>query len=239
MLKNVALAALLVCGAAQPALAQQTLNFTLGYFNVRGEDARVGHDASPASADRDVLIANREFLTFDVSEFSGATGGVEWLVPIGNFVEAGAGVSFSRRTVPSVYTDFQANDGTEIAQDLRLRIVPIALTFRVLPLGQSSPVQPYFGGGLGIYNWRYSESGDFIDFGGANRRVFRDTFTANGTETGPVALAGIRFAGDTLSAGGEVRYQAAEGEVGEQFAASKIDLGGWIYQFTLGIRFGR
>ena len=239
MLKNFALAALLVCGAAQPALAQQTLNFTLGYFSVRGEDARVGHDAAIGSANRDVLIADREFLVFDVDEFSGGTAGIEWLVPLGNFVEAGAGVAFSRRTVPSVYSQFQANDGTEIAQDLRLRIVPIALTFRVLPLGQSSPVQPYIGGGLGIYKWRYSETGDFIDFGKPSRPVVRGTFTADGTETGPVAVAGIRFVGDALSAGGEVRYQAAEGEVGDQFAGTKIDLGGWVYQFTLGIRFGR
>jgi hypothetical protein len=230
MLRRYALAALLVCGVAQPALAQQTLNFNFGYFSVRGEDARIQDD---------VIVADRRFLTFDVNEFNGGTAGVEWLVPIGNFLEAGAGVSFSRRTVPSVYSAFQDSSGNEIAQDLRLRIVPVALTFRVLPLGQSSPVQPYFGAGLGIYSWRYSESGDFIDFGSPNQRVVRGTFTADGTETGPVALGGIRFAGDSLSVGGEVRYQTAEGEVGNEFAGTKIDLGGWIYQLTVGIRFGR
>jgi len=230
MLKTFALAALVVCGVAQPALAQQTLNFTLGYFSVRGEDARIQDD---------VINRDRTFLTFDVKDFSGGTAGVEWLIPVGQYLEAGAGLSFSRRTVPSVYTAFQANDGTEIAQDLRLRMVPIALTFRVLPLGQSSPVQPYFGAGLGIINWRYSESGDFIDFGRPGRPVDRGNFVADGTETGPVALGGIRFASDRMSVGGEVRYQSAEGQVGEQFAAPKIDLGGWTYQFTVGIRFGR
>ena len=199
-------------------------------FTPRGEDARVQDD---------VLAKNREFLTFDIKEFNSATAGVEWLVPLGNFLEAGAGISFSRRTVPSVYSAFQASDGTEIAQDLRLRMIPVALTIRVLPLGQSSSVQPYVGAGLGIISWRYSESGDFIDFGTANRRVFRDSFVASGTETGPVALGGIRFGRETVSAGFEARYQKAEGNVGADFAAPKIDLGGWTYQLTLGVRFGR
>lgn len=118
-------------------------------------------------------------------------------------------------------------------------MIPVAFTMRVLPLGRSVPVQPYFGAGLGIINWRYSESGDFVDFGSANRRVFRGSFVAEGNETGPVALGGIRFAGETLSAGFEARYQQATGDVGEEFASPKIDLGGWTYQFTLGVRFGR
>ena len=236
MLNRLALGLLVLCGSAQPALAQQTLNFNFGYFSVRGEDARIDRDGD---RDRDVLLANRTFLTFEVDEMSGGTAGVEWLIPLGNYIEAGAGIAYSRRTVPSVYTGFQANDGSEIAQDLRLRIIPTALTFRVLPLGQSSAFQPYIGGGLGIYNWRYSETGDFIDFGSSNRRVIRGSFVASGTETAPMALAGIRFAGDSLSVGGEVRYQQAEGEVGEEFAADKIDLGGWVYQLTVGLRFGR
>ncbi|MGE0443739.1 MAG: hypothetical protein AB7P99_00820 [Vicinamibacterales bacterium] len=230
MLIRLALALLVVAATAQPALAQQTLNFTLGYFSVRGEDARV---------DGDVVAENREFLTFDVGELSGGTVGAEYLIPLGNFFEAGAGIHFSRRTTTSVYTDFQANDGSEIAQDLRLRIVPIAFTVRALPFGNSSPVQPYIGGGLGIFAWRYSESGDFINFGAPGRPVFRDTFVADGTATGPIVLGGLRFAGDSLSAGAEIRYQAAEGEVGSDFAAPKIDLGGWSYLFTVGLRFGR
>ena len=230
MFKTLALAALALAVTAQPALAQQTLNFTFGYFTLRGEDART---------EGDVLAENREFLTFDLDEFNGPLVGAEWLIPLGEFVEAGAGVSFSRRTVTSVYTDFQANDGSEIAQDLRLRIVPVALTLRVLPLGQSSPIQPYIGAGLGIFAWRYSESGDFINFGASGRPIFRDTFAEDGTATGPIALGGIRFAGDTVSAGAEIRYQSAEGEVGEDFAAPDIDLGGWSYLFTVGLRFGR
>jgi hypothetical protein len=232
MLKRLPLAFVLACAAlvaeAPSALAQQTVNFSLGYFSVRGEDARVAGD---------VLNANRSFLTFDVSEMSGAAAGGEWLVPIGEYLEGGAGISFTRRTIPTVYTRFTDRDGSEIAQKLRLRTVPVAFTFRVLPLGQRRGFQPYVGGGLGVINWRYSESGEFIDF--RDRSVFRNSYVKSGTQTGPIALGGIRFAGDTASSGFEVRYQSASGDLDNRFAASKIDLGGWTYQFTVGMRFGR
>ena len=219
-----------VIGGARPADAQQTLNFSLGYFTVRGEDARV---------DGDVLNENRNFLAFDVTDFNGASVGAEWLVPLGGYFEAGAGMSFSRRTVPSVYEAFVDLDGSEIEQDLRLRIVPVAFTVRVLPLGQTSPVQPYFGGGLGFFNWRYAESGEFLD---PQLVIFRDRFVASGSERGAIALGGLRFAGESLTGGVEIRFQSADADLGARFSGTarepRIDLGGWTYLFTMGVRFG-
>jgi hypothetical protein len=225
---------LVLCAAlasASPALAQQqTVNFTIGGFVPRGEDSRVAGD---------VLNENRTFLVFDVDEFKSATAGVEWLFPIGSFVEGGASVSFTRRTVPTVYDCCVDNSGDEIEQELRLRRIPIDLTLRVLPLGASSPVQVYFGGGLSLISWRYSETGDFIDFND-NRNVFRDTFVGSGSAPGGVALAGVRFQGRTATGGFEVKYHKADASFesdDDEFAAPKIDLGGWTYQATLGFRF--
>jgi len=226
---SVLLAGATLVVAPGDASAQQTLNFSLGLFTPRGEDART---------EGDVLNANRTFLAFDIGDFNTAAVGGEWLVPLGNFIEAGAGVGFSRRTVESVYSDFTDNDGTEIEQDLRLRLVPVAFTVRVLPLGQANALQPYFGAGLGVIGWRYSESGEFIDFA-RNREIFRDQFVAEGSVTGPVVVAGLRFGGETVSAGGEIRYHSAEADLDDRFAGSKIDLGGWTYNFTIGVRFGR
>ena len=213
-----------------PASAQQTLNVSLGYFTLRGEDARV---------ENDVLTDHRNTLEFELKDFHGPTVGAEWLVPLGGFIEAGAGMAFSRRTVPSVYARFVDVDGSEIEQDLRLRIVPVAFTMRVLPLGQGSPVQPYAGAGLGIFNWRYSESGEFVDFQNRNA-IFREQYVASGNTTGPVILGGIRFAGDTAAVGFEVRYQSADAELGGGFTAVdpnlRIDLGGWTYLVTAGWR---
>ena len=222
----------LVCGSvalyARPALAQQTFNVSLGYFTVRGQDARVSGD---------VLNANRNFLTFDIKDFNSASIGGEWLIPVGRYIEAGAGLTFTRRTVPTVYTNFVNANNSEIDQDLRLRMVPVAFTFRVLPLGQDVGFQPYLGGGLGVINWRYSESGQFVDT--RDRSIFNNSYAASGTKTGPVAMGGIRFAGDRLASGFEIRYQAAEADLPLPFAGTKIDLGGWSYLFTVGMRFGR
>lgn len=229
-----------ILGAPQAARAQQTINLSLGYFTLRGEDARQSSDCNRATrVECDVLTQNSEFLTFDVSDVNGPTIGGEWLVPIGRYLEAGAGISLSRRTAETSYREFVDSTGAAIEQRLRLRIVPIAFTFRVLPLGQDSAVQPYFGGGLGVFNWRYSETGDFIDFSRPGRPVAPGTFVASGNETGPIAVAGLRLAGDTLSVGGELRYQSALGELSDEFAGRQIDLGGWTYQLTVGMRFGR
>jgi outer membrane protein W len=221
----------IVCSATlfpQAARAQQTVNLSLGYFTVRGQDARIAGD---------VLNANRNFLTFDVSDFNGASIGGEWLLPIGRFIEAGAGLSFTRRTVPSFYTRFGNVDGSDITQDLRLRMLPAAFTFRVLPLGQDHGFQPYIGGGLNLIAWRYSESGQFVDR--RDRTVFNNSYVTSGTQTGPVAMGGIRFAGDTAVAGMEFRYQGAKADLPLPFAGGRIDLGGWSYLFTVGLRFDR
>jgi len=234
MRKHLGWTGLVLCAAlasASPALAQQqTLNFTIGGFVPRGDDARVAGD---------VINENHTFLVFDSDEFKSVTAGVEWLFPIGNFVEGGAGVSVTRATVPTVYTCCVDNAGNEIEQELRLRRTPIDLTLRVLPFGSSSPVQLYVGGGISIIPWRYSETGDFIDFNN-NGNVFRDEFVGTGTATGGVALAGVRFQGRGAAAGFEVRYHKADSSFesdDDEFAGSKIDLGGWSYQGTIGFRF--
>lgn len=226
------LAGAVILASAWPAAAQQTLNLSLGYFTVRGEDARV---------ERDVLNGNRNVLAFDIADFNGAAIGGEWLVPLGRYLEGGAGVAFSRRTVDSFYERLTDRDGSDIEQRLRLRIVPIAFTVRVVPLGHDSPVQPYIGGGLGVFHWRYSESGEFVDFQRGNA-IFREQYVASGSETGPVVLGGVRFAGDSMSSGVEIRYQGADAPLGRPFSSlqrdPRMDLGGWTYQFTMGWRFG-
>jgi len=235
MLKNVlrngmlVTAAMLICATAARAQdrGQQTVNFTLGYFTPLGFEAR---------DDDDVLSANSTFLIFDLDDFNGASVGGEWLFPLARNVEGGIGLSYSKRTVPSVYQDFVDPNGTEIDQDLSLRIVPLAFTVRLIPVDPRSPVQPYIGAGIGLFSWRYSEIGEFVDFGGGNE-IFEDRFVRTGTNAGPVVLGGIRFVGDTASGGFEIKYQKATGDLDADFAAPKIDLGGWTYNFTVGIRF--
>lgn len=224
---------------ADTAAAQQTLNFSVGAFSLRGEDARV---------DGDVLIANRDLFVFDIGDFRSPSLTAEWLVPIGDYFEAGAGIGFARRTVPTIYTAYTRPDGTEIDQDIKLRTVPLSATLRILPLGRNRAFQPYVGGGIGATNWRYSETGDFIDFTLAGRPIFHESYSATGTAVGPVAVFGARMPMGRTSLGGEIRYQKAESclqprgdsctaEDTIDFLGPKLDLGGFHYVATFGIRF--
>jgi opacity protein-like surface antigen len=231
--------ALLALAAAVPAQAQvtrvdsgrQAIGFNLGYFNARGLDSRV---------DEDVLLANLSqgqfSLAFDVDDFDGATFGGEWLIGLNDYLEAGVGVDFYQKTVPSVYDQKVRDDGREIAQDLKLRIVPLTGTIRFLPIGRHG-VTPYVGAGIGAFNFRYSEVGEFIDNDGF---TFTGRFIKSGWTAGPVVLGGVRFPiGDVFTVGGELRYQKAEGKglLEEDFLGDKIDLGGWSTNFTFHLRF--
>lgn len=208
---------------------QQSLNFNVGYFTVRGEDARV---------DGDVLVENRNLYLFEFDDFNGPSLGVDYLVGVGEFLEVGGGIGITSRGVDTIYDDYVRPDGSEIEQQLKLRIVPITATVRLLPLGRFAAFQPYVGGGIGIYNWRYTETGDFIDFSVSGRPVFRETYADTGTSIGPVAVFGARVPiGGNASIGGEVRYQKAEGDLDERdFLGPKIDLGGFHYSASFGVR---
>jgi outer membrane protein W len=214
--------------AGTASAQQQSVNFSLGYFTVRGEDARVSGDA---------LVENRSLYLFDFDDFNSASLGAEYLLSIGEYLEAGAGIGFTSRAVDTIYEDYERPDGSEIEQTLKLRVMPISLTVRVLLLGRSGVFQPYVGGGIGIYNWRYSETGDFIDFTVPGRTIFRDSYSQTGTSVGPVAVFGARVPLGNVTIGGEVRYQRAEGDLDERdFLGPKIDLGGFHYSATVGFR---
>ena len=234
MVKRLTCIAALTCAALtlspHPALAQQTLNLSWGYSMMR-----TGRVAT------DILLIEHHDLAFEFRDFNVPALGVEWLVPIGNRYEAGVGASLSRDTVPTVHVGVFNSDGSPIPRELRLSQMPLALTARVLPLGQSYSVQPYIGGGVAVISWRFSESGDFA---AANRReIFRnEEYSAAGYALGPVMLAGMRTVmGDSLAIGLEGRYHRARGGFGPVFARTvdpDIDFGGWTMMVTAGMRFG-
>lgn len=208
---------------------RQAIGFNLGYFAVRGVDSRV---------DDDVLLADLNDLAFEVGDFSGFTFGGEYLFGINEYFEVGAGLDYYQREVTSVYWDLVDSDGTEIVQDLKLRIMPITGTVRFLPVGRSASVQPYVGGGLGIFNWRYSEVGEFVD--SSDSSIFRARYIDEGSAVGPVVLAGLRGAvGDHWMVGAEIRWQHADddGLLQEGFLGDRIDLGGWTTSFKFHFRF--
>jgi len=222
------LVALVSVVAPATSYAQQSLNFYIGGFVPTGADGR----------DRDdVLRNNLSFLAFNLDDFHGFTAGGEYVVGLGAWLDAGLGVGIYQQTVPSVYADLVNDNGSEIDQEMKLRIVPFTATIRFLPLGRTSAVQPYIGAGVGVLNYHYSESGEFVDV--TDGTIFRDTFVGDGTATGPIVVGGVRFPLGQFAVGGEFRKQWGTDDlpIDQGFSGSKIDLGGWTYAATFAVRF--
>lgn len=225
----VAVMALLSAAAAQ-AQTTTSVNLGVGWFMLRGEDSR---------ANDDVLIADLQSLAFNVSDFNGPMINGEWLIGVGDRLEFGVGVGFFQRTVPSVYAEVIDDlDGSEIEQDLKLRMIPMTATVKFLPIGRAGDFQPYVGGGVSFINWKYSEIGDFVDF--SDGSIFHDRYIASGTAVAPVAFGGVRipFDGDVFAFNGELRWQGGKGDTsGEGLLADRIDLGGFTALASFQIRF--
>lgn len=210
--------------------APSTVNITIGYFALKGIESRVTDD---------VLLNDlqNEFpLLFEVKDFNSPTIGAEYLFGVGSNFEAGVGIAFTQRTVPTIYESLTRPNDAEIEQELKLRQVPVSFTGRFLLLPRGSSVEPYIGGGVVAIRYRYSEVGDFVD---ANRDIFPARYVADGVATGPVVLGGIRGVIENYVIGGEVRWQKVEakGLFDKGFLGDRLDLGGWHANFTLGVRF--
>ncbi len=214
-------------GVPSAAYAQQSLSLYVGGFVPRGEDARVNGD---------VLLNDQKFFLFRLNDFRSATVGAEWLVALTDQAEVGLGVGLYAKTVPSTYAKLVQDNGAEIEQRLKLRTVPFTASFRVLPFGRRADIQPYIGAGVSVVSWRYTETGDFVDF---NNTVFNDRFVGSGWATGPLILGGVRVPIGNVDIGGEIRHQSGTGKINPaDFAgATKVDLGGFSYLATFNIRF--
>jgi outer membrane protein W len=221
----VAAATLLI---AVPVQAQRSLDINLGAFVPATEDMRT---------DRDVLVANRQFLYFEMEDLAGFFGEAALSTELGEYFETSVGVGFYQATAPSVDEVHVWESGGDIQQDLKLRNVPVTLTVRMFPIGHRRMVQPYVGVGAAANFWRYSETGDWVDT--SDDSIYRESYLDSGTAFGPVGVVGVR-ARMTAQAdlGAEFRYQWAEGKLNsDNFTSDRIDLGGATFVMTFKFRF--
>ncbi len=226
-----------LAATAAPAQAQdQGFAITFGYFAPRGQDSRVSGDVLNADRCLNVSFAC-DPLVFDIQDFGGATINGEYILGLGKYFEASVGLGYYQRTVPSVYEFLTQPDGSEIEQELKLRVVPVTGTVRFVPTGRQARFQPYIGGGIAGLRWHYAETGQFVD--PSDSTIFPAQYVADGTAVGPLVLGGVRAPiGASLMLGGEVRFQKADDDLDPtQFLGDKIDLGGTSYQATLTWRF--
>ena len=236
----VAAMALLVGGLASPASAQvvqvtradarHSVGFNLGYFMVNGEDGRV---------DDDVLSRILNDLAFQVERLQQLDVRRRVALRREQLPRDRRRLRLLQRTVTEVYRDFVNDNGSEIAQDLKLRIVPITATIRFLPHRPRGGGRAVHRRRHGFFNWRYSESGEFVDF--SDGSIFRAQYKADGTAVGPVIVGGVALPGGRRVHGRRrVQWQKAEGDTNpaeSELLGSKIDLGGNTFSFTMHFRF--
>jgi len=215
--------------------ARHSIGFNLGYFSLKGEDARDVDDVLLADQ-ADLALRDRPESKLEIGDLNNITFGGEWLYAPSNFLETGVSIGFYQKKAATQYKDLVNTNGTDIEQDLKLRVVPITATVRFLPLGRDHAIEPFVGAGIGFFPWRYSEIGQFVD---GNNDIFNGRFIDSGTAVGPVIVGGLRFPiGDALTAGAELRWQHAKGDLKtEGFLSNTIDLGGLNAAFSVNFRF--
>jgi len=211
--------------------SKQTVNFTVGYFALRGLESRVTDDILLND------LQSAQPLLFEIKDLNSVPVGGEYLLRLTNYVEFGVGLAYSQRTAHTVYANLTHDSGVEIAQDLKLKQVPVSFTGRFLILPHGSPVEPYVGAGVVAIRYNYSEIGEFVDANDST--TFPGRYVTDGTVAGPTILGGVRGVAGHFVVGGEVRWQKAVADVPIElgFPGTKLDLGGWTGNFTFGFRF--
>jgi hypothetical protein len=223
---------LLACGAlvAVPNLA-----------SAAGFDVRVGGFFPRAESnlfDDDAVLYVIGGDTINTSDWRGWTGGAELSVKLVRNVEIGFHVDAFSRTLHTSYRDYVHDSGREIQQSLRLRIMPVGVSLRLIPTGRGARLAPYLAVGVDLFVWEYEEWGEFIDFDSFDFEIYDDAFLSEGVTPGFHVAGGIRFpVNDDFSLVGEVRYQVAKVDMGDDFRGSELDLGGASATLGVHLRF--
>lgn len=210
--------------ASPGAVSASGIELRLGGFGPRGES--------------DLFTDVEELFGAEPSDFRGFTGGLEYGIGLGDRVEIGFHVDGYGRQISTSYVDYEHADGFPIVQDLQLAIVPVGASLRLMPFGRRARVSPYVTVGGGVYFYQYEEQGEFIDFFTEDLDIAFDSFVSTGAAPGFHAAGGLRVAlNHDFSLTGEVRYQWAEADMGDDFDQNRIDLGGTSVTLGVHLRF--
>ena len=201
-----------------------------------GLDLRIG--GFQPHADSNLFDDDAELYTIRKRNWRGFTGGAEFSSRIARNFEIGFHLDGYGKERDTHYRDFVREDGSEIRQTLTLTIVPVGVTVRLVPTGRRTRVAPFIGVGADAFFWKYEEFGDFVDFFDPTLPVIADSFQSDGVATGFHVAGGLRlFVSDDIGLTGEVRYTAAKGNMGDDFAGNRIDVGGFGVTVGMHLRF--
>jgi opacity protein-like surface antigen len=219
----------LLVGAGLPASAVAGgLELRIGGFFPRAN----------TGAFNDLFTDHSDLYNVGRSDWRGVSGGIEYSHRLARNVELGVHLDVYERTLDTHYRKYTRLDDSEIFQTLRLNVVPVGVSLRVVPTSRRARLAPYLTAGADLFIYRYEAFGDFIDFGTADRDIFYDSFVTNGVAPGFHVAGGLRVPiSDDFSITGEYRYQVAEDDMGGDFKENRIDLSGGSFTVGLHLRF--
>jgi len=202
--------------------------------NAGGLDLRIG--GFQPHANSNLFDDDAELYTVRKRNWRGITGGAEFSSRIARNFEIGFNLDGYGKELDTHYRDVVREDGSEIRQTLKLTIVPVGVTVRLVPTSRHTRIAPFIGAGVDAFFWKYEEFGDFVDFVDPANPIIADSFRSDGVATGFHVAGGLRlFVSDDFGVTGEVRYTVAKGNMGDDFAGNRIDVGG--FGATVGVHF--
>lgn len=182
---------------------------------------------------------NEADFTGDADDFEDAAVGLTYQRPLGPRMAFELSGFFFEATEDLAYRDFEDASGRDIfhTTELETAAVTAGLVFNLTPPDAS--VIPYVGVGGGIYSYRLTEFGDFIDFSGAELEIFDDFFEVEDEELGWYLKAGLEVPlAHTWSIFAEGRWDKAEADLEGDFAGlGDLDLSGKSYSAGVSFRF--
>jgi hypothetical protein len=172
-------------------------------------------------------------------DFRGVYGGIEYNTVVAPYVEVGISLDGYGRTLDTSYRyHVREEDQSEIEQRLKLSMVPLGFTVRLLPTSKKAAFVPYVGAGLDVIFYSYEETGDFIDFQDPTSPVYSDSFRDTGAMLGAHAVGGLRvYLNRDVALVGEVRYQFARKDMGGDFSNYRLDMSGASFTVGMHVRF--
>ena len=185
---------------------------------------------------------NVETFDFQVADFNYVMGGVELDLALTSYIDVALGLDGYSRRVDSNYRDFVREDGSEIQQSFKLKVLPITGGLQFLPLRRFRRLIPHVGAGAGLYYFDYQEGGEFIN--GTSFEIVPGTFGDSGVVPGLYVSAGAEFMfsegidpGEGWFVFGQFRRHWASTELAGDFDHQRLDLGGTELAFGVSLRF--
>ena len=169
-----------------------------------------------------------DFTGASQSDFDNADFGLDYVLPINEWVGVIFSGSYYQGSATQAYRDFEDNFGQRIRHDTNLDIGSATVGILVNLAGRHAPIRPYIGVGGGAYPWRLEERGDFVDFSNSTLPVFSSRLSSSGTAFGYYGLIGLDVpVSHRVSLFAEGRWTSVKADLKDDFDGfGKIDLGG-------------